>query len=116
MRAILDDDKLRRVVHPIANEYGDPYNGAAIMRTATGAVRILFSDGEGWDHVSVSRTDRCPTWDEMCAVKERFFDPEDVVVQLHPARSKYVNVHNYCLHLWRLQDGEFPLPDPAMVG
>lgn len=111
----MDDEKLRRVVHPLDSEYGDQYNGAAIMRTATGAVRVIFSNGEGWDHVSVSLANRCPTWDEMCAVKERFFEPEDCVVQYHPRASEYVNLHAYCLHLWRWQDGEFPRPDTGLI-
>ena len=51
--------------------------------------------------ISVSLVDRCPTWQEMCGVKRRFFEPEDCVVQYHPPESTYVNDHPYCLHLWR---------------
>ena len=53
------------------------------------------------EHVSVSLRRRCPTWDEMCMVKDIFWADEECVVQFHPPKSKYVNFHPYCLHLWR---------------
>lgn len=56
----------------------------------------------------------CPTWDEMCAIKELFFEPEEVVVQYHPAESQHVNIHPFCLHLWRPNDGT-DLPVPPMI-
>lgn len=76
----------------------------------------IASDGLGWEHVSVSRSDRCPTWDEMCQVKELFWDDSDCVVQYHPPKSQYVNNHPYCLHLWRQAGSEFPAPATILVG
>ena len=77
---------------------------------------VVWSTGGGWDHVSVSWPNRCPTWDEMCMVKKAFFDPEDVVIEYHPAESEYVNLHPYCLHMWRPQGVEIPAPPSWMVG
>lgn len=54
-----------------------------------------------WEHVSVSLENRCPTWDEMCFVKDLFWEPEECVIQYHPPRSKYVNNHPYVLHMWK---------------
>ena len=79
-------------------------------------VFVIASDEMGWEHISVSRTDRCPTWDEMCQVKSMFWDDEDCVVQYHPPKSQYVNNHPYCLHLWRPTDQEMPIPDDLLVG
>lgn len=81
-------------------------------------IRCLVSDGMGWEHVSVSLPglDRCPTWDEMCFVKDLFWDDEEVVLQYHPKRSEYVNAHAYVLHLWRPRGMVFPRPPKAMVG
>ena len=60
---------------------------------------VIASDGGGWEHVSVSPCNKkrkvCPTWEEMCAIKDMFFDPEERVVQFHPSRSEYVNDHPY---------------------
>ncbi len=77
----------------------------------------IASDGLGWEHVSISRRDRCPTWQEMCQIKEMFWDDTDCVVQYHPAESEYVNQHPFCLHLWR-QAGlqTMPMPPSILVG
>lgn len=81
------------------------------------------SDGEGWEHVSVTlstkkkkNVERCCTWEEMCYLKNLFWDEDEVVVQFHPAKTDYVNMHKYCLHLWRPTDQVIPVPNPLMVG
>lgn len=83
----------------------------------------VASDGEGWEHVSVSiRTasleglKRCPTWDEMCLVKAMFWEPNDTVLQYHPADDDYRNFHAYTLHLWRPINAVLPVPAPSMIG
>ncbi len=63
------------------------------------------------EHVSIKGYTRTahytPSWDEMCYIKDMFFDPEQVVIQLHPKRSAYVNVSENTLHLWRKVDGSY---------
>lgn len=76
---------------------------------------VVWSFGGGWDHVSVSYRNRCPSWEEMCRVKEMFFYDEEVVVQYHPKKSEYKNLHNFCLHLWKKQGEEFATPPVIMV-
>jgi hypothetical protein len=78
-------------------------------------LRIIASTGAGWDHVSVSREDRCPTWDEMNLVKELFFKEDETAIQIHPPASSYKNFMRYCLHLWRPQQAIVPLPPTWMV-
>ena len=73
-------------------------------------VAVIWSFGGGWEHVSASYSNRCPTWDEMCKLKEMFFKSEEVVVQYHPKQSQYVNIHPYCLHLWRKSGEDFETP------
>ena len=82
---------------------------------------VIASDGMGWEHVSVHAEDlhgrnHTPTWDEMCRVKDTFWDGEDVVMQLHPKRSEYVNQHPHVLHLWRPVAQEIPQPPTICVG
>lgn len=81
-------------------------SGAFIVKCGSSRLKIICSDGWGWDHVSVSTHTRCPTWEEMCFVKDLFFEADEVVMQLHPAKSSYVNHHDFCLHLWRPQTDE----------
>ena len=79
---------------------------------------IVASAGYGWDHVSVSRPDRCPTWDEMEAVKRMFFHPTETAMQLHVPEVQHISRHPHCLHLWRphLYLGVIPRPPSWMVG
>lgn len=64
----------------------------------------------GWEHVSVSLDNRCPTWPEMCYVKKLFWYANETVIQFHPAAASYKNEHEYCLHLWRQVGVNAPLP------
>ncbi len=92
-------------------------NGAFLVPVAgVGFVNAIASDGRGWDHVSASLPDRCPTWSEMCVIKNMFWDEEDCVVQYHPAKGEYINNHPYCLHLWRPTWDKLPTPPKWMVG
>lgn len=95
--------------------YGN--NGAFTIRLKHGqSVGVIATDQYGWEHVSASRMDRCPTWDEMCQVKDLFWDAEDCVIQYHPPKSEYINNHPYCLHLWRPIGVELPRPPSILVG
>lgn len=82
---------------------------------------IIASNGFGWEHVSVSfgrGSTKTPSWDTMCKVKDLFWDEETTVMQIHPPRSKWVNYHPGCLHLWRPLHPTPPIPEPhwSMVG
>lgn len=79
-------------------------------------LRVIASEGFGWEHVSVSLPERCPIWQEMTYIKGIFWDPEDAVMQLHPPASTYVNNHPFCLHLWRPIEILIPLPPVEFVG
>lgn len=76
---------------------------------------VVWSFGDGWEHVFVSYRKRFPTWEEMCRVKDMFFNPEEVAVQYHPRHSEYVNRHPYCLHLWRKRGEDFETPPTILV-
>ena len=77
---------------------------------------IIFSWGGGWDHVSMSFRNRVPSWDEMCWLKDAFFNEDEVAIQYHPAKQEYINTHPYCLHIWRKQNYEIPVPPSIFVG
>lgn len=79
-------------------------------------IAIIASWGGGWEHVSVSLRNRCPTWDEMCMIKDIFWGEEECVVEYHPPKSQYVKLHPYCLHLWKKIGTEFETPPKEFVG
>lgn len=106
-----------RVRHgKMRSKTGDPFGFFFIIpKDHKTLLRIMVGSGDGWDHVSVSAPGRCPTWDEMCAVKRLFFRDDEWVVQYHPAETEYVNRHPFVLHLWRPQNAELPKPPEVMV-
>lgn len=74
-----------------------------------------------WEHISVHAANRTnklfiPTWQEMCWIKDQFWDDEDTVMQLHPPQSTWVNTHAATLHLWRPIGQTIPLPPSILVG
>ena len=85
-------------------------------------LKVLVNDAnqisQWWEHVSVSTPERCPTWEEMCWIKDLFWDEEETVVQYHPPKSRYVNMHPFTLHLWRptRSKDRLPFPPSNLVG
>jgi len=81
-------------------------NGIFIVRSVRFKFpfKVIASDGDGWEHVSVSTKVRTPTWEEMCFIKDLFWDDEDWVIQFHPASDNHINLHPHCLHLWRKEN------------
>lgn len=110
-------EKYRIKAGPFKSSNLDGNNGAFEFKHDQIWIRIIASDGDDWDHVSVSLSvKRCPDWEEMCLVKSMFWDDEDTVIQFHPPKSEYVNNHNFCLHLWRPQDYQIKTPPSYMIG
>ena len=91
-------------------------DGGAGWVTIRGVIfAVIFSNGGGWDHVSVSNRSRCPTWPEMCQIKDIFFRENECCVEYHPAKKDYVNIHPFCLHIWKPQKAELPTPPTIFV-
>ena len=60
-----------------------------------------------------------PELEEMCFLKDMFFNDDECVVQYHPPKSDYVNNLKYCLHLWKPIEeyaGVLPMPPSILVG
>ena len=67
-------------------------------------------DGKRWLHVSFSRKDRIPSYEDLRLIKELFVGRDRLAVQVFPAARKHVNYMETCLHLWHCLDGD-PCPD-----
>jgi len=77
---------------------------------------VVAAAGDGWEHVSVSRKNRCPNWAEMEFIKRKFWRDDEVAMQLHVKPKNQINCHPYALHIWRPYDAEIPVPPQYMVG
>ena len=60
-------------------------------------------DNNFWVHISVSRSNRTPSHEEMASVKRDFLG-DRYAYSVWPPQSQYVNIHAYCLHLWARVD------------
>lgn len=109
-------ERFRMTGGPMGTQEGDRFGAFTVPGPLNERLSVIVGDEGycGWDHVSVSTKRRTPTWEEMCFIKSLFFEPEETVVQFHPAESEYVNVHPFCLHLWRHVEGH-KLPPRMMV-
>lgn len=96
-----------------------PFNGILLRVIATDG-----TDGEldtEWEHVSVHAFDpvfkkqRTPTWAEMCEVKRLFWEPDEVVIEIHVAEKDWISIHDHVLHLWRPTKQTLPLPPKICV-
>ena len=114
---------------PMGSDYTFGNNGAFDIESPSPGwhLALICSDGsdatvsDKWEHVSAhaynrSGKMRTPSWDEMCYVKRLCWDAEDVVMQLHPRESEYVNNHPHVLHLWRPLHAAIPEPPSIFVG
>jgi hypothetical protein len=97
---------------------GDDTCGAFFVPSPTDRadLKVIASSGDGWDHVSVSRPNRCPNWPEMEHVKRLFFRDDETAMQLHVPPADHISIHPNCLHLWRPQNVDLPRPPGWMVG
>ncbi len=104
MRNLVLLDKYRVRTAEVRRHFGWYGDGTCGMFSVpspidSGELKIIASCGGGWEHVSVSRKNRCPNWPEMSFVKGLFFKEDETVMQLHVPSSEHVNDHPNCLHL-----------------
>ena len=90
-------------------------SGEAFREIVTG-LRVIVTDstevdGRLWRHISFSRGDRMPSYDDMLEAKRAFAGAHRSAVMILPKDKDHVNCHPYCLHLFALLEGSWPLPD-----
>lgn len=110
-------EELREMPHLMIQRV-DSDGGCGEVQIGKLAGSVIWSNGAGWEHVSVApyRRSYVPSWDDMCRLKEMFFYPEEWVCQFHPAESEYINNVSNCLHLWRPTEEKLPTPPSWLVG
>lgn len=79
-------------------------------------LNFIFSYQLGWEHLSVSMPSKTPSWDQMCKMKDIFWNDDETCVQFHPKKEDYVNNHPHCLHIWKPVNEKLPIPPSILVG
>lgn len=117
----------------MASDSSHGMNGVFSVPVAKNLIaQCVVSDGSGmpdlvpWEHVSVTMfykssnarkkiKNRMPTWEEMQHIKNLFWQPDAVVMQLHVASADHINTHPNVLHLWRPLHAVIPTPPHEAV-
>lgn len=68
-----------------------------------GCLVIVSRDADLW-HLSISRRDRLPSYEELKSARYQFLPDVDYAIQVFPPKENFVNVHGFCLHLWEPHD------------
>ena len=68
----------------------------------SGGCGVLISVDHGKLHLSISREDRYPDWDEIKSARYDLMPDNMTVAMLLPPKEEYVNVHKNCFHLHEL--------------
>lgn len=97
-------------------------DGARYRRLDVLRLTAIFSlarevDGRRWLHLSVAHERRFPSWEELVDTKRQFVG-DRYAYQVFPTEERYVNRHQYCLHLFSCLDvlEGMVLPDFTMGG
>lgn len=111
-------EELRNTANLLIDRIGNDGGMGEIFKLGKRYGSVIWSNGGGWEHVSVCPYKRSytPSWDDMCRLKDMFFYEDEVVVQYHPAKKDYVNMIHNCLHLWKPIDETLPVPPSIFVG
>jgi len=52
-------------------------------------------------HLSISRLDKYPDWDDIVKAKEMIMGDMDTMMVI-PKRADYINVNKFCFHIWQM--------------
>ena len=79
---------------------------------------VICTNSGGWNHISIAPSNRriMPSYEDLCLVKDMFWNEEESVIHVFPPKSQYVNNLSNCLHLWECYYTEMVLPPSFMVG
>lgn len=108
-----------RITEGAAAKYQIYHGWVDLLNGFRGTVVFGYDEAGLMEHVSVSSYKRrqLPTWTEMCRLKDMFFYPDEMVVQIHPTEDRYLHgvsmpggrpLENV-LHLWRPMNGDFSI-------
>lgn len=66
-----------------------------------GRCKIIVSIDAGKWHLSISCEKHSPSYKEMKAARYKYLPNDITVAQLFPPKEEFVNIHEFCHHLFR---------------
>lgn len=87
---------------------------SAHRATSSVIVSRFVLDGMAWVHASIAHTDRMPSYVTLAVLHKAVF-AEGFAYQVFAPSAQHINIHDYALHLWGLDNGEPALPNFGAV-
>lgn len=81
----------------------EPTSDVKIYKTDTKLLIFIAKEMGKW-HLSVSHFDRNPTWEEIKEIRYKLLPRDRTFAMLLPPEDQYVNIHEYCFHLWEVEN------------
>lgn len=69
-----------------------------------GRSTVLVSIDNGKWHLSISNRDCQPSYKEIKRARYKYLPNNIVMAQIFPPKEEFVNLHEYCHHLWEIKD------------
>ena len=111
----LYDFKFQLLKNAVENQFirvEEAIDGIAFEKNGLFVITSLQKelDNNFWIHVSLSRKNKLPSYNDVKLVKNTFIGKDKKAIQIFPEEENHVNLMPYCLHLWHCVDKD-PLPD-----
>jgi hypothetical protein len=94
---------LKKVIPARYSALPCPFSDGRAYQEDTG-IAILITEreyqGNLWLHISMSRYNRYPTWDEIKRIKNELIGEDVRTIMMMPEKRNYINLHPYCFHLY----------------
>lgn len=107
-------------VRPLWSWY-NPDGTALVFDCRSQGLRVMLSisrelDNHDWIHLSISRLNRLPTYEDLRDLKALFIGDDKYAYQVFPTKKDYFSspsqlIDRQVLHLWARVDGKPVLPD-----
>jgi hypothetical protein len=73
---------------------------------SVGECKVLIGKEKGTLHLSISHRKRNPTWEEIKFARYKLMPLKMHVAMFLPPPEEYVNIHQFCFHLWEMKKNE----------
>lgn len=88
---------MNKILKKLVKDYGNQCNQYHL-----GECLVLVSIDAGRYHLSISHQTRQPTYDEVKEARYKFLPDNVHMAMIFPPKSEFVNIHNFCFHLWQI--------------
>jgi hypothetical protein len=98
-----------RIIEEKPDGYSFQHNGLFII------ISIEIKNNKRWVHVSLSRKNKIPDYEEIIRIKRHFIGEDKKAIMIFPEKENHVNICKTCLHLYCCLD-KWDIPEFSKYG